>query len=608
MKTHALGIDLGTSNCAMSLAREADVLSLDLEQAASPDSRMRQRTLPSSLFLPLEGEFPEGSFSLPWDGSPAQVVGQAARDRGALAPDRQIHSAKSWLCHSKADRKAPILPWQSAAAVEKLSPVDSSRLILEHLKQAFFANEATQGLSWEELQGIITLPASFDEAARALTLEAAQAAGFLEPVLLEEPQAAFYAWIENNPDSWRKQVEAGDLILVCDVGGGTADFSLIAVSDDGAGQLALERLSVGEHILLGGDNLDLALAHALKAGMESEGTALDDWQFLSLIHSARSAKEQLFSDPDLQEVPISIAGRGSSLFASTLSTSLQRSLLLQIAVEGFLPMSAPDAFPAGRRATALREFGLPYAADAAISKHLARFLSRSLEAVSSHPEHRNLLNEAQLHHPSGLLLPSAILFNGGFFKAAPLRERVEQLLASWNEGLPPRVLQGAELDLSVSSGAAAFGRQLIQGEGLRIKSATARAYYLGLESGGMAIPGFTPPVQALCICPIGLEEGSGCEVSDQDFGLIVGEAAEFRFFSSDTRGGDQPGSIISNAEQELEENSCIEVTLPPGEGFENGDLVPVRIESHLSEVGSLELRMRQPDSPHSWQLQFNTRS
>lgn len=599
-----LGIDLGTSNCAAAVATDDGIASLPIPQPNQPGSIVESPTLPSALFLPLAEEFAEDSFRLPWGDMTTRVTGAFARERGPLVPDRHVVSAKSWLCHAAADREAPILPWQSDAPVEKCAPVEVSRLLLDHLLSAFrHAGHDPAGAPV-----VITLPASFDESARALTLKAAHAAGIEDPILLEEPQAAFYAWTEQRGNAWREQVAPGDLVLVCDIGGGTADFSLIAVSDDGEGNLALERVSVGEHILLGGDNLDLALAHALKARIESEGASLDHWQFLSLVHASRAAKEDLFGDESLDDVPVAVAGRGSSLFGSTVSTRLDRGLLTQIAVDGFLPLVDAGERPARGRATGLREFGLPYAADPVVSKHLARFLARSREAVASHSDHAALVDGERLDHPSGLLLPTAVLFNGGFFKAEPLRHRVAGLLQHWaGPDTPVRVLEGDRPDLAVSIGAAIHGRRVATGEGLRIKSSTARAYYLGLESGGMAIPGFTPPIQAVCVCPVGLEEGGQTTLPEREFGLVVGEPAEFRFFSSTTRGGDHPGDQVADAESELEETSRIEVTLPAGDAFAEGDVVPVRLETRLSDIGALELRMRHTRSDQSWQLEFTTR-
>lgn len=605
--TAILGMDLGTSNCAVAraLLEGEGVEVLPVPQCVRPGAVEARMTLPSAVFLPLPDEFGAGEFSLPWgEGDAGCVTGVFARERGALAPDRQISSAKSWLCHAQADRRGAILPWGSQAPVQKLSPVEVSARLLRHLRESAAPALCDGGA----VKTVLTIPASFDEAARALTLEAAEAAGLTDVLLLEEPQAAFYAWIANNPDTWRTQVGAGDLVLVCDVGGGTADFSLIAVADDGSGNLTLERLSVGEHILLGGDNMDLALAHALRAQAEAEGTTLDGWQFLALTHAARAAKETLFAREELAEVPVAVAGRGSSLFASTVNLTLTRGMLEGIALEGFLPMTGPGELPARGARTGLRQFGLPYAADPVISKHLAAFLARSRDAVASHAAHAALIGEAGLEHESGLLIPTAVLFNGGFFKAEVMRRRVEDLLVSWNGGQALNVLSGGEPDLAVAMGAAVFGRQVVTGGGLRIKSATTRSYYLGLESGGMAIPGFTPPVEAVCVAPLGLEEGSRVVLEEREFGLVVGEPAEFRFFRSATRGGDGLGDVVEAEAGGLEETAGIEISLPVETGLEAGQVVPVRLEVVLSDVGALELRMRHTRGDQAWRLEFSTRA
>ena len=369
-----IGIDLGTSNCAMAKATDAglpEILPITLVINASGIGE--RQLLPSSLYIPANGEFPEGGPQLPWQhGETPSFLGTFARDQGSLQPDRLIASAKSWLCHPHADRRGPILPWGSTTVETKLSPLEVSRHLLSHL----LANLRSLNPDTELEHVVITVPASFDEAARALTLEAATQAGLGEVTLLEEPQAAFYAWLENQGTEWRKQVKSGDLLLVCDVGGGTADFSLIAVTGKD-GNLALERIAVGEHLLLGGDNMDLALAHAVSEKLSTAGTNLDEWQFLALVQAVRAGKEALLLNPSLQETPISIPSRGRKLIASTISTALSQEDVQQIAVDGFFPIVGPEEMPVLRRAGGLRESGLPYAADAAISKHLARFLSRA---------------------------------------------------------------------------------------------------------------------------------------------------------------------------------------------------------------------------------------
>jgi Hsp70 protein len=604
----SLGIDLGTSNCAMALTDlETDRTEvLPITQILAANQLGEKPTLASALYLPHPEEFRAGSFPLPWNdtGNPG-IVGQFARDHGALVPDRLVTSAKSWLSNPHIDPKQRTLPWRSDSAEEKLSPFEVSRRYLQHLKDAFLHTVHAQGRQWNLGDGqiVVTVPASFDEVARSLTAEAAEAAGLGNVTLLEEPQAAFYAWTARTGRQWRDAVTPGDIILVCDVGGGTADFSLIAVTDV-AGNLELERISVGEHILLGGDNMDLALAYTLQARLEAEGKSLDAWQFMALVHAASRAKITLFEDTTLAEAPIAIPSRGSSLFAKTIATALDRASLSQVILDGFFAATALDDLPREARRTGLQEFGLPYASDPVISKHLARFLTRSLQNVKASDK----LNALVARAGEQALIPTAVLFNGGVFKAGPIRTRVLNLLASWNGGHAVRELEGFEPDLAVAQGAAIYGRHRATGQGMRIKAGTARSYYIGLEASMPAIPGFRPPVKALCVVPQGMQEGTELLIEGRTFGLVTGQAVEFRFFSSGVRSGDTPGQILPDAERELDETSLLEVELPALPDAPAGQVVPVRIESVVTELGTLELWMKHTNSDRRWKVEFQVRT
>jgi molecular chaperone DnaK (HSP70) len=605
----SLGIDLGTSNCAMALTDlETDRTEvLPIAQILAANELGDRLTLASALYLPHPEEFRSGSFPLPWDdiGEPG-IVGQFARDRGALVPDRLVTSAKSWLSNPHIDPKQRTLPWRSDSAEEKLSPFEVSRRYLQHLKNAFLHSVDAQGRLRDlgECQIVVTVPASFDEVARSLTAEAAEAAGLGNVTLLEEPQAAFYAWTARAGRQWRDAVAPGDIILVCDVGGGTADFSLIAVTDVG-GNLELERISVGEHILLGGDNMDLALAYTLQARLEAEGKPLDAWQFLALVHAASRAKITLFEDNTLPEVPIAVPSRGSSLFAKTIATTLDRASLSQVILDGFFAQTALEDLPREARRTGLQEFGLPYATDPVISKHLARFLTRSLQNVKASDKLDALVGPRAVGEA---LMPTAVLFNGGVFKAEPIRARVLDLLASWNDGQAVRALEGFQPDLAVAQGAAIYGQHRATGKGMRIKAGTSRSYYVGLDASMPAIPGFRPPVKALCVVPQGMQEGTDLLIEDRTFGLVTGQAAEFRFFSSAVRSGDAPGQMLSDAERELEETSLLEVELPALPDAPAGQVVPVRIEAVVTELGTLELWMKHTNSDRRWKIEFQVRT
>ena len=605
----SLGIDLGTSNCAMALTDlETDRTEvLPITQILAANQLGEKSTLASALYLPHPEEFQAGSFPLPWnDSGESGIVGQFARDHGALVPDRLVTSAKSWLSNPHIDPKQRTLPWRSDSAEEKLSPFEVSRRYLRHVRDAFLYVVHARGRQWDLGDGqiVVTVPASFDEVARSLTAEAAEAAGLGHVTLLEEPQAAFYAWTARAGRQWRDAVAPGDIILVCDVGGGTADFSLIAVTDV-AGSLELERISVGEHMLLGGDNMDLALAYTLQAKMEAEGKSLDAWQFLALVHAASRAKIALFEDTALTEAPIAVPSRGSSLFAKTIATALDRASLSQVVLDGFFARTALDDLPREARRSGLREFGLPYASDPVISKHLARFLGRSLQNVKASDKLAALVGP----RAGGLaLMPTAVLFNGGVFKAGPIRARVLDLLGSWNDGQPVRELEGAEPDLAVAQGAATYGRHRATGKGIRIKAGASRSYYIGLEASMPAIPGFRPPARALCVVPQGMQEGTELLIEGRTFGLMTGQAAEFRFFSSAVRSGDTPGQVLPDAEGELEETSLLDVELPALPDAPAGQVVPVQIESVVTELGTLELWMKHINSDQRWKIEFQVRT
>ena len=610
-KRFSLGIDLGTTNCAIALTElgsdQAEVL--EITQILGPNQIGEKSTLPSALYVPHRDEFRENSFPLPWENETgdATIIGHFAREHGALVPDRLVTSAKSWLSNPHIDPRHRSLPWKTEMPEEKLSPFECSQRYLAYLKNAFLDAGRVQGRSWDfpESEIVLTVPASFDAVARNLTAEAAEAAGLGKVTLLEEPQAAFYAWIAQAGREWRSLVSSGDIVLVCDVGGGTTDFSLIAVTDKN-GTLELDRISVGEHILLGGDNMDLALAYTLQAQLEAEGKSIDSWQFLALVHAASKAKIDLFDNDSLSEAPIAVPARGSSLFARTVSTKLERATLEQVVLDGFFAKTTIGDLPQEARRVGLQEFGLPFAADPVISKHLARFLARS----SANLRNSQALS-AWVDGQSGsheLLMPTAVLFNGGVFKSGPVRGRVLELLASWTQGQRVRELRGIELDLAVAKGASFYGRTRVTGKGIRIKAGAARSYYIGVETSMPAVPGFKPPVKALCVVPQGMQEGSELLIEGRDFGLLTGCPAEFRFFSSSVRSGDGPGQILPDAERDLEETGMLEINLPPLPDFAAGQVVPVQINSVVTELGTLELWMKHVNSDRRWKVEFQIRT
>ncbi len=609
-KRFAIGIDLGTTNSALALSpRESGGVPeiVPVPQVVSLQAVAREDILPSVLYLPPEAEAVAVAARLPWEEDPAAgIVGRFAREHGVLLPDRLVASAKSWLGHPHSDPRQPVLPWGSEPGARRISPLEASRRYLTHLRLALQENLRQQGETADlaACETVLTVPASFDEVARGLTFEAATAAGWGDVTLLEEQQAAFYHWLAWAGDDWRRSVHPGDIVLVCDIGGGTADFSLIAVAEEG-GTLQLERISVGDHILLGGDNMDLALAYSVRAELQGRGQTLDNGQFLFLLAACRSGKERLFADPELTEVPIAIPSRGAGLFAGSIAARLPREMLQSVVLDGFLPAAGIDAQPQRRQLGGLREFGLPYAADAALSRHLAAFLVRSWQNAAA-SEGLAAASGERRREAAGVtfLAPSAVLFNGGVFKAEPIRRRILDLLHEWS-GAPVRELAGAHFDLAVAKGAAAYARVRLTGEGIRIRAGTARSYYLGLESAMPAVPGLAPPVRGVCVVPQGMEEGSEAALPGREFGLVTGEPVHFRFFSSSVRAGDTVGTLVEEV-GELEETAGLEMTLPPlAEG--QGQVVPVRLHARVTEVGTLELWLRHEATGRQWKLEFNVR-
>ena len=610
-KRYAVGIDLGTTNSALAVSEIGTAGAPEIvpvPQVISLQASGEEEILPSALYLPPEAEAAALSARLPWEFDPlGGIIGRFAREHGALLPDRLVTSAKSWLGHPHVDPRQPVLPWGSELGARKVSPFEASRRYLAHLREALLQHLRQRGeaAGLEACAAVLTVPASFDEVARGLTFEAAAAAGWGEVMLLEEQQAAFYHWLAQAGDGWRRAVRPGEVVLVCDVGGGTADFSLVAVAEE-AGNLLLERVSVGDHILLGGDNMDLALAYALHAELEGQGKKLDAGQFLYLLHACRLGKERLFADPQLAEVPIAVPSRGAGLFAGTLSAVLRQELLRTVLLDGFLPTAGIEARPLRRQAAGLREFGLPYEADPALSRHLAWFLTRSWQNARSSDKLAPLV-QGRVREVAGaaFVCPSAVLFNGGVFKADPIRRRLLEQLGEWNGGEPVRELAGSHFDLAVAKGAAFYARLRLAGEGLRIRAGSARSYYLGLETAMPAVPGMAPPVKGVCVVPQGMEEGSEAPLPGRQFGLVTGEPVQFRFFSSSVRAGDPVGAVVEQVD-ELEETASLELTLPPLEEGA-GQVVPVRLHSLVTEVGTLELWLRHEASGRQWKLEFNVR-
>lgn len=599
---YVIGIDLGTTNSALSYVEyrpDADPFALpkvellEIPQLVNPSEVRDEGLLPSFLYVPGATDFPAGSTTLPWDQQPDSVVGRLAQKRGVENAGRLISSAKSWLSHGGVDRTAPILPFRAPDGVPKYSPVEASRRFLDHLRQAWDSKMSDAPFTAQQV--LVTVPASFDAVARELTLKAAEQAGYQNITLLEEPQAAFYAWIERHPD-WRERVTVGDLILVVDIGGGTTDFTLIAVTQQ-AGELSLDRVAVGEHILLGGDNIDLALARLVAEQLAQKGTKIDMFQLQALWNNCRTAKEKLLDPGNKKdEEPVTILGKGTGLVGGTIKAKLQRADLERLLSDGFLPAVSSSEMPTRRR-VGLQEIGLPYAADAAMTRHMARFLRQQ----ASSAEHGGVRRG-----PSGLACPTHILFNGGVLNAGLIRERLLSVLNSWlaEEDMPPvKPLSGEDLMHAVSRGAAYYGLAR-RGRGVRIRGGVPRTYYVGVETAMPSVPGLPAPLKALTVVPFGMEEGSDLRIPNREFGLVVGEPAEFRFFTSAARKNDQAGDMIEDFGDDLQELAPMEVNLPAQQ--DGADVVPVSFETVVTETGMLQLWCVARDG-RRWKLEFNVR-
>ena len=589
---YAIGIDLGTTNCVVAYAPlEAEsprVELFDIPQLVAPGTVDGRKSLSSFAYLAPDSESDTGSLDVPWEGDRSMAVGEFARTQSAERPERTVVAAKSWLAHSRVDRRDAILPWNAPSEVDKISPVTAARWYLEHLAAAWLA--AFPDAPLVEQQVVLTVPASFDAAARELTREAALLAGLpSELVLLEEPQAAAYAWLDSCGDRWREQLQPGSRILVCDVGGGTSDLTLIE-ADQEEGELVLRRVAVGNHLLVGGDNMDLALAHFAAGLFAEKGLQLDAWQSVGLWHACRAAKEALLAEGGPEHYSVSVLGRGSQVIGGTVSVDLPRPEAMAMLTDGFFPRCNLAERPVRQRASGFQEMGLPFETDAAITRHLAAFVSD------------------QSRDDGACAPPTHVLFNGGVFKAPRFRQQVQETLASWfDQEEPPTELAGEQdLDFAVARGAAYYAWTKEHG-GVRIRGGIPRAYYVGIETAGLAIPGAPRPLRALCVAPLGMEEGAEVDVPSDEIGLVLGESVQFRFFSSAVRPQDQPGDVLANwDDEELIETDSLEAVLDCDDAIDE-PFVPVRFQTRVTELGVFELWCVSTVSERRWKLEFSVR-
>jgi molecular chaperone DnaK (HSP70) len=556
-----IGIDLGTTNSALAWMDSSDddqtINVLDIPQFVAQGREDRLRTLPSFLYL-----------------GDQNYVGAYAREQGALTPTRTVHSAKSWLSNADVDRRAKILPWDTQESARELSPVEVSARFIEHMRKAWDAANPQHPLADQDI--VLTVPASFDEEARELTVEAAREAGLENITLLEEPAAAFYSWIANHLTESQKTLFDGQTVLICDVGGGTSDFTLIKVSRKGD-LVEFTRTAVGKHLLLGGDNLDLTLAWLVEAKL---GQPLSLRQRAALRRQCASAKERMLNNPAVEKVEITVLGSGSSIIGGTLRTEITRAEALELALDGFLPKCELSDRPSDDKRSIFRELGLPYVSDPAVTKHLAAFLAGA-----------------------GDVKPDAILFNGGFFIPEILRQRVADVLESWF-GKRPAIFENRDLDLAVAVGAAYYANAKTTGTGVLVRGGLPRAYFIGIGEGA-------EPIKTVCLAPRGTEEGSSLELDMEGLQLVANKPVSFRLYSSLTRTEDQLGAVVEFPATDVESgelhahaplNALIRFGKPQGER-----LVPVKLGAKLTAVGTLEIYCDSKVSDNRWRLQFELR-
>jgi molecular chaperone DnaK (HSP70) len=593
---YVVGIDLGTTNSAVAYVDTEEspwrVRILNLPQLVAPHQVESLETLPSFHYHASQAESASAALRLPWGSShPDYAVGAFARDEGTKTPGRLIGSAKSWLCHSGVDRTAELLPWQGAPDVERLSPIEVSSRYLRHMRDAWNAKFPKFPLPEQDV--IITLPASFDEVAREFTVQAAARAQLPRVILIEEPLAAFYSWIDRHSDDWQQRVNAGQKILICDIGGGTTDFTLVRVRMTGvaadAGKMQFHRVAVGDHLILGGDNLDLALARHIEARIAGNGK-LPAQQWDVLVRVARRLKETLLASDAPERLTVNLPAAGSRLIGGSVQVEVTRDEARELLVEGFLPRAALTERPV-RRQSGFQEFGLPYAADPSITRYLAAFLTAHREVA---------LDGLQLDHDPAR--PDAVLLNGGFFESPLLRERLLEVISSWfsprtGSAWHPVVLENARLDLAVAHGAAYYG-MVRRGEGVRVAANLARSYYIGIESGEPS---------AVCLVPGSAEPGQDFAVPELEFELAVSEPVEFPLYASSLRLVDRPGELVPVDEETMTTLPPIRTVLKTRRRSERGS-IPVRLHARITEIGTIDLWCSSTQDDRSWRLQFDVRS
>ncbi len=594
---YIIGIDLGTTNSAASYVDlEADesknrgIKLFKIQQLTGLGEVSALPVLPSFCYLPGKYDISDDAIKLPWQTDEPQFVGTLARDHGAKIPSRLVSSAKSWLCHTQADRRARILPWGAGEEIPKISPIEATAAYLRHIRLAWNSRQGdNDDLYLENQMVMITVPASFDEVARDLTIEAANMAGIKHVTLLEEPLAAFYSWLIKHEKNWRDHIQPGELVLVCDVGGGTTDFTLITLRET-EGSPRFERIAVGDHLILGGDNIDLALARYVEQQFNNT-QPLSNERWKTLCHLCRQAKENILNQGTNAET-ITMMGEGTSLIAGTLTAKLDRKTLEKIVLEGFFARVKPAERAEQATKKGISEFGLPYESEPAITRHIGTFLEK---------------HQADIYHFLGerSAFPDLILFNGGTLKSQLVQEKIRVAIRHWfdiDDQQAPRVLENPNPDLAVALGASYYG--LVKtGKGVRVGSGSPRSYYLG----------FTRPTDdgktekaAICLVERGVDEGTTISLPEErKFEVLTNQPVSFELYSSSFRSGDRCGDVLP-IDETLTPLPPLQTVIQFGQKGKKKTL-PVAIEAEYTEMGVLALWCRSLSSNHRWRLQFQLR-
>ncbi len=604
---YIIGIDLGTTNSTLSYIdteskSPKEIQVFQIPQLVDDGLLNNLSALPSFLYLPGEYELPPETAELPWKGEGKGIVGELARKQGAKVPANLVSSAKSWLCHNRVDRNGLILPWGRETSAEKVSPVDASSSYLRHLKESWNFSMAggNEDRFLEHQQIIITIPASFDESARELTAEAAQRAGIEDFTMLEEPQAAFYAWISSHHGSWQEMTGKGRLVLVFDVGGGTTDFTLISIHDESE-RPSFQRVAVGDHIMLGGDNMDLTLARKIEQDLMGSSGKFDFNQWLSATHQCRAAKEELLGGLQKESVAISVLGKGRSVIGGARKSELTAARVKETIINGFFKNVEKGEELEKGKAAGLQELGLPFEADTAIMKHLASFLKR-------HAVNRELAQVSDSGSGTAIVRPDIVLFNGGVFKSPVIREQAVSIIREWfADGMwSLRILENNQFDQAVSIGAAYYGL-VLRGDGERISGGIGKAYYIGVErSCEQTDPGLSNPLTLVCIVPRGVEEGEEIHLSQPEFQIMTNSPVSFTLYSSSYRAGDRTGDVITAEQAEFIELPPVRTVLHYGR--KTGSIrIPVSLGVRLNEFGTLDVWCESKETNHRWKLAFQLR-